>query len=99
MKSLAVLRQWRGKARHCATWITFLFGHSGPASLSTLHEAYLIACLPPSSPTVNCSSLLGFPGLLETDSSVSEKSEQYFAELQEFRLVNKEACVYEQCLE
>ncbi|KYO31456.1 migration and invasion-inhibitory protein [Alligator mississippiensis] len=46
--------------------------------------------------------LLGYDwiaGLLETDSSVSEKSEQYFAELQEFRLVNKEACVYEQCLE
>ncbi|XP_019397255.1 PREDICTED: migration and invasion-inhibitory protein [Crocodylus porosus] len=46
--------------------------------------------------------LLGYDwiaGLLETDSSVSEKSEQYFAELKEFRLVNKEACVYEQCLE
>ncbi|XP_074874293.1 migration and invasion-inhibitory protein isoform X2 [Carettochelys insculpta] len=35
-------------------------------------------------------------GLLETDSSLSEKSEQYFSELREFRQVNKEACVHEQ---
>ncbi|XP_067422934.1 migration and invasion-inhibitory protein [Emydura macquarii macquarii] len=37
-------------------------------------------------------------GLLETDSSLSEKSEQYFSELREFRQVNKEACVHEQDL-
>uniref|UniRef100_A0A8C8RNP7 Migration and invasion inhibitory protein n=1 Tax=Pelusios castaneus TaxID=367368 RepID=A0A8C8RNP7_9SAUR len=35
-------------------------------------------------------------GLLETDSSLSEKSEQYFSELREFRQVNKEACVHEE---
>ncbi|KAM9115983.1 migration and invasion-inhibitory protein isoform 2-T2 [Pangshura tecta] len=37
-------------------------------------------------------------GLLETDSSLSEKSEQYFTELREFRQVNKEACVHEEDL-
>uniref|UniRef100_A0A452I459 TNFR-Cys domain-containing protein n=1 Tax=Gopherus agassizii TaxID=38772 RepID=A0A452I459_9SAUR len=37
-------------------------------------------------------------GLLETDSSLSEKSEQYFTELREFRQVNKEACVHEEAL-
>ncbi|XP_075762342.1 migration and invasion-inhibitory protein isoform X3 [Pelodiscus sinensis] len=37
-------------------------------------------------------------GLLDTDSSLSEKSEQYFSELREFRQVNKEACVHEQDL-
>nr|XP_008165439.3 LOW QUALITY PROTEIN: migration and invasion-inhibitory protein [Chrysemys picta bellii] len=37
-------------------------------------------------------------GLLETDSSLSEKSEQYFSELREFRQVNKEACVHEEDL-
>ncbi|NXU48876.1 MIIP protein, partial [Turnix velox] len=38
-------------------------------------------------------------GLLDTSSSVAEKSDQYFAELQEFRQANKEACVHEQHLE
>uniref|UniRef100_A0A8D0GZU7 Migration and invasion inhibitory protein n=1 Tax=Sphenodon punctatus TaxID=8508 RepID=A0A8D0GZU7_SPHPU len=38
-------------------------------------------------------------GLLDMDSSLSEKSEQFFSELKEFRRVNKEACVYEPCLE
>ncbi|XP_070812234.1 migration and invasion-inhibitory protein isoform X1 [Pituophis catenifer annectens] len=32
-------------------------------------------------------------GLLETDTSLSEKPEEYFAELQKFRQVNKEACI------
>ncbi|XP_048375524.1 migration and invasion-inhibitory protein isoform X2 [Sphaerodactylus townsendi] len=34
-------------------------------------------------------------GLLDVDSSVSEKPEQYFSELQDFRRVNKEACIYD----
>ncbi|KGL96899.1 Migration and invasion-inhibitory protein, partial [Charadrius vociferus] len=38
-------------------------------------------------------------GLLDADSSVAEKSDQYFAELHEFRQANKEACVHEQHLE
>ncbi|NWI35404.1 MIIP protein, partial [Picathartes gymnocephalus] len=38
-------------------------------------------------------------GLLDTKSSVTEKSEQYFAELQEFRQVNKESCIHQQHLE
>ncbi|XP_068514882.1 migration and invasion-inhibitory protein isoform X2 [Anas acuta] len=38
-------------------------------------------------------------GLLDTDSSVAEKSDQYFAELHEFRQANKEACIHEQPLE
>ncbi|NXN73709.1 MIIP protein, partial [Himantopus himantopus] len=37
--------------------------------------------------------------LLDADSSVAEKSDQYFAELHEFRQANKEACVHEQHLE
>ncbi|NXW66392.1 MIIP protein, partial [Eurystomus gularis] len=37
-------------------------------------------------------------GLLDTDSSVAEKPDQYFAELHEFRQANKEACVHEQHL-
>ncbi|NXS31503.1 MIIP protein, partial [Pomatostomus ruficeps] len=38
-------------------------------------------------------------GLLETKSSVTEKSEQYFAELQEFREANRETCIDQQHLE
>ncbi|NXG59121.1 MIIP protein, partial [Hemiprocne comata] len=38
-------------------------------------------------------------GLLDTNFSVAEKSDQYFAELQEFRQANKEACIHEQHLE
>ncbi|KFV91318.1 Migration and invasion-inhibitory protein, partial [Eurypyga helias] len=38
-------------------------------------------------------------GLLDTSPSVAEKSDRYFAELQEFRQANKEACVHEQHLE
>ncbi|NWH56429.1 MIIP protein, partial [Geococcyx californianus] len=38
-------------------------------------------------------------GLLETNSSIAEKSDQYFAELQEFRQANREACIHEQHLE
>ncbi|XP_074749410.1 migration and invasion-inhibitory protein isoform X2 [Strix uralensis] len=38
-------------------------------------------------------------GLLDTKSSVAEKSDQYFAELHEFRQANKEACIDEQHLE
>ncbi|NWW51895.1 MIIP protein, partial [Pedionomus torquatus] len=38
-------------------------------------------------------------GLLDTNSSVTEKSDQYFAELHEFRQANKEACVHEEHLE
>ncbi|KAM6371645.1 migration and invasion-inhibitory protein isoform 1-T3 [Pluvialis apricaria] len=38
-------------------------------------------------------------GLLDADSSVAEKSDQYFAELHEFRQANKEACVHEQHME
>ncbi|NWV85626.1 MIIP protein, partial [Dasyornis broadbenti] len=38
-------------------------------------------------------------GLLDTKSSVTEKPEQYFAELQEFRQANREACIDQQQLE
>ncbi|XP_053941807.1 migration and invasion-inhibitory protein [Cuculus canorus] len=38
-------------------------------------------------------------GLLETNSSIAEKSDQYFADLHEFRQANKEACIHEQPLE
>ncbi|PKK24051.1 migration and invasion inhibitory protein, transcript variant X2 [Columba livia] len=38
-------------------------------------------------------------GLLDTNSPVAEKSDQYFAELHEFRQANKEACINEQNLE
>ncbi|NWX12391.1 MIIP protein, partial [Aegotheles bennettii] len=38
-------------------------------------------------------------GLLDTSSSVAEKSDEYFAELHEFRQANKEACIHEQHLE
>ncbi|KAM9370158.1 migration and invasion-inhibitory protein [Phaethornis superciliosus] len=38
-------------------------------------------------------------GLLDTSSSVAEKSDQYFAELHEFRKANTAACVHEQQLE
>ncbi|NWI06586.1 MIIP protein, partial [Tichodroma muraria] len=46
--------------------------------------------------------LLGYDwiaGLLDTKSSVTEKSEQYFAELQEFRQSNRESCIHQQHLE
>ncbi|NWV13620.1 MIIP protein, partial [Ptilonorhynchus violaceus] len=35
-------------------------------------------------------------GLLDTKSPVTEKSEQYFAELQEFRQANREACIQQE---
>ncbi|XP_069466006.1 migration and invasion-inhibitory protein isoform X2 [Ambystoma mexicanum] len=41
--------------------------------------------------------LLGYDwiaGLLETDCSLAEKSEQYFSELNEFRRVNQEECIH-----
>ncbi|KFQ81084.1 Migration and invasion-inhibitory protein, partial [Phaethon lepturus] len=38
-------------------------------------------------------------GLLDTNSSVAEKPDQYFTELHEFRQANKEACIHEQPLE
>ncbi|NXK63233.1 MIIP protein, partial [Sylvietta virens] len=38
-------------------------------------------------------------GLLDTKSSVTEKPEQYFAELQEFRQSNRETCIHQQHLE
>ncbi|NXY46777.1 MIIP protein, partial [Ceuthmochares aereus] len=38
-------------------------------------------------------------GLLETETSIAEKSDQYFAELHEFRQANKEVCIHEQHLE
>ncbi|KAM6313081.1 migration and invasion-inhibitory protein isoform 1-T1 [Podargus strigoides] len=38
-------------------------------------------------------------GLLDTNSSVAEKSDEYFAELQEFRQANREACIHERDLE
>lgn len=55
-------------------------------------------------PVSSCSArpLLGYDwiaGLLDTRSSVIEKSEQYFAELQEFREANRETCVHPQHLE
>ncbi|NWV29591.1 MIIP protein, partial [Origma solitaria] len=37
-------------------------------------------------------------GLLDTKTSVTEKPEQYFAELQEFRQANREACIHQQHL-
>ncbi|XP_067826266.1 uncharacterized protein miip [Heptranchias perlo] len=38
-------------------------------------------------------------GLMDVDSSMSEKSEQYFMELQNFRRVNKEECVHQEYME
>ncbi|XP_040442142.1 migration and invasion-inhibitory protein isoform X1 [Falco naumanni] len=38
-------------------------------------------------------------GLLDNNSSVAEKSDQYFAELHEFRQANQAACIHEQHLE
>ncbi|XP_062363497.1 migration and invasion-inhibitory protein isoform X2 [Cinclus cinclus] len=38
-------------------------------------------------------------GLLDTECSVTEKPEQYFAELQEFRQSNRESCIHQQHLE
>ncbi|NXO40516.1 MIIP protein, partial [Locustella ochotensis] len=38
-------------------------------------------------------------GLLDTKSPVTEKSEEYFAELQEFRQSNRESCIHQQHLE
>ncbi|NXA53957.1 MIIP protein, partial [Nothocercus julius] len=38
-------------------------------------------------------------GLLDTNSSVAEKSDQYFAELKAFRQANREACVHEHHLQ
>ncbi|KFR00124.1 Migration and invasion-inhibitory protein, partial [Opisthocomus hoazin] len=38
-------------------------------------------------------------GLLDTNSSLAENSDQYFAELHEFRQANKEVCIHEQHLE
>ncbi|KAM9521320.1 uncharacterized protein ACIB01_016256 isoform 2-T2 [Guaruba guarouba] len=35
-------------------------------------------------------------GLLDTSPAVAEKSDQYFAELREFRQVNREECIHEQ---
>uniref|UniRef100_A0A8C3KBI9 Migration and invasion inhibitory protein n=1 Tax=Calidris pygmaea TaxID=425635 RepID=A0A8C3KBI9_9CHAR len=35
-------------------------------------------------------------GLLDTNSSAAEKSDQYFAELHEFRQANKEACIHQE---
>uniref|UniRef100_A0A8C3NVW8 Migration and invasion inhibitory protein n=1 Tax=Cyanoderma ruficeps TaxID=181631 RepID=A0A8C3NVW8_9PASS len=46
--------------------------------------------------------LLGYDwisGLLDTKSPVTEKSEQYFAELQEFRQSNRETCIDQEHLE
>ncbi|NXI09930.1 MIIP protein, partial [Irena cyanogastra] len=46
--------------------------------------------------------LLGYDwiaGLLDTESPVTEKPEQYFAELQEFRQSNREMCIHQQHLE
>ncbi|XP_069097365.1 migration and invasion-inhibitory protein isoform X2 [Pleurodeles waltl] len=46
--------------------------------------------------------LLGYDwiaGLLETDFSVAEKSEQYFSELNEFRRVNQEECIHARYLD
>ncbi|NXT23959.1 MIIP protein, partial [Syrrhaptes paradoxus] len=46
--------------------------------------------------------LLGYDwvaGLLDTNSSIAEKSDQYFAELHEFRQANREECINEQHLE
>ncbi|XP_014796889.1 PREDICTED: migration and invasion-inhibitory protein isoform X2 [Calidris pugnax] len=37
-------------------------------------------------------------GLLDTNSSVAEKSDEYFAELHEFRQANKEACIHQEHL-
>ncbi|XP_078094978.1 migration and invasion inhibitory protein [Mustelus asterias] len=46
--------------------------------------------------------LLGYDwiaGLMDIDSPMSEKSEQYFMELQDFRRVNKEECVHQEYME
>ncbi|NXQ50785.1 MIIP protein, partial [Catharus fuscescens] len=52
-------------------------------------------------PVTNWSALpfLGYDwiaGLLDTKSPVTEKPEQYFAELQEFRESNRDACIHQQ---
>ncbi|XP_072101114.1 uncharacterized protein miip isoform X2 [Mobula birostris] len=46
--------------------------------------------------------LLGYDwiaGLIDVDSPLSEQSEEYFLELQNFRRVNKEECVHQDCTE
>ncbi|XP_069774794.1 uncharacterized protein miip isoform X2 [Narcine bancroftii] len=46
--------------------------------------------------------LLGYDwiaGLIDVDSPLSEKSEQYFLELQNFRRVNREECVHQEFME
>lgn len=46
--------------------------------------------------------LLGYDwiaGLIDVDSRLSEKSEQYFLELQNFRRVNKEECIHQEYME
>ncbi|XP_072888072.1 uncharacterized protein miip isoform X1 [Hemitrygon akajei] len=46
--------------------------------------------------------LLGYDwiaGLIDVDSPLSEQSEEYFLELQNFRRVNKEECVHQDCIE
>ncbi|XP_053853811.1 migration and invasion-inhibitory protein [Vidua macroura] len=40
-----------------------------------------------------------FAGLLDTKSSVTEKSEQYFTELHKFRQSNRETCIHQQHME
>jgi len=51
------------------------------------------------SKSLNFSLSLVFLGLLDTNSSLAENSDQYFAELHEFRQANKEVCIHEQHLE
>ncbi|NXT88272.1 MIIP protein, partial [Anhinga rufa] len=70
---------------------------AGPVTFQSDSEEYTT---PASSLSVR--PFLGYDwiaGLLDTNSSVAEKSDQYFAELHEFRQANKEVCIHEQHLE
>ncbi|NXX26283.1 MIIP protein, partial [Nicator chloris] len=71
-------------------------------------EACHVTCQPdPEEDAIPASSWSAHPflgydwiaGLLDTKSSVIEKSEEYFAELQEFRQSNTEICIHQQHLE
>ncbi|XP_015737853.1 migration and invasion-inhibitory protein [Coturnix japonica] len=74
-----------------------LKNEAGPVTFQAEPEEYTV---PVSSWSIR--PFLGYDwiaGLLDTNSSVAEKSDQYFAELHEFRQANKEACISEQHME
>lgn len=82
----------------CLAWHDVL-----PLSLSLFCYDYILWGLlwyfPRFCKSLNFPLSLVFSGLLDTKSPVTEKSEQYFAELQEFRQSNRETCIDQQHLE